>query len=1209
MVARILDASNISLAYPNYSNNYAPYTSTYCQLGESNGLGAKGGNSNTSAIGSTTSNVESGVRSVIAQTDNTSATNTQKGLGAYFVAPKCTGSTSSNIDIRDTADGRTHTTVPKVHCTWRVSIESFSYGAQFTHYNYVPLGVYDTAGTLIAGVRLQHRGEAYVLYLEPYLATDSPGDTYLGQVRHGLGTQDSTEHSGAARYMTVELVVDTTLSSPTSDSTRAAARIVLPSGQAQPWVVATWDSSDRSTSENACDSWQLWTMDKDTTTGRPSNYPALQLDSYHHVEGTDWWSNYDAYGVGFDGFGHGVKIAALKPASDIYQDASGWAKSAGSTWWECIDDHTASLGDYISCTTIDKIITFGMESFLTKVGWSAAPYGEILGVVPKVYTNFYNATDYYYGSNVRFGVANSSNATYTQSGSLGDSYTEGSSGCSRQLHCVLHHGINEKPSGGAWAASSIDSDLRLWLKAGTFYGSAKKYPTVYDACVYVLYREPQRTVGSSSGGQGVLSAAPTLTRPRVASGAGRDCSKIDIADTSAPNGTDWYRSFELPTTDTNGKTNSWVFADYSPRTNKYYVCAWDHTVWSGNDPPGAAASGRSPCVAEVDPATGTTKIIWRADETTTGGSATAGGPHHGASGGWYWPSDANSAHARNLRPHFLKVDKRPKFLDGTVNPFYGHVFCSMADNTWGDVAAPFLCGMLWLDPTQARTGDYCYGRWLPWEDAGYNLARGGLGLVITEDYCYIASPTEYSALTNGIVHRFNKKGFTSSTSGVDWSGGRDGSGIPSGYPIQSQAADWDVAIDTGTGTTTSTLKHFINQLYYLGGKVWVTGAVIWGFTPGDSANGDGGGTRLGPWLCQAGTNVVDEFNIRQVTMHPVTGNLWCYGQWLAGSGSVGNSRIKDWLGTWEQSGARTGLWGSDTLGLFEMDSSTGAVLRYWRVPLEITDDARNTDLTKQGSWRDDAYGDTMCAHGGHWLDENTFLLAIGEHRWAGDYANTTEWPRSTLMVFRRDEETWHQVPKPALNMIALCNVDVLATDRGRFSSGSSDAPPNRHDMMSLGGAPEVQDPSTWDSAGRRYRYLWTDTGFTRAGDNVPNYYTYAGTGATVGADSKGHVIEVTARPPLMREDEIQVTATIDLSSTSVAGIDEWRMELRSGGTVGQGGLFASGGAVTADGNGKVRLRGYVQSSEWKPGGSSADVDVFWRTTVSGRQYWNSRSTS
>lgn len=1201
MVARILDASNISLAYPNYSNNYAPYTSNYCQLGESNGLGAKGGNSNTSAIGSTTSNVESGVRSVIAQTDNTSATNTQKGLGAYFVAPKCTGSTSSNIDIRDTADGRTHTTVPKVHCTWRVSIGAFSYGAQFTHYNFVPLGVYDTAGTLIAGVRLQHRGEAYVFYLEPYLATTNPGDTYLGQVRHGLGTQDSTEHSGAAQYMTVELVVDTTLSSPTSDSTRAAARIVLPSGQAQPWAVATWDSSDRSTSENACDSWQIWSQERDNTTGRPSNYPALQLDSYHHVDGTDWWANYDTYGVGFDGFGHGVKIAALKPASDIYQDTSGWTKSAGSTWWECIDDQPVSPGDFISCTTADKIITFGMESFLTKAGWSATPYGEILGVVPKVYTNFYNAADYYYGSNIRFGVANSSNATYTQSGSLGDSYTEGSSGCSRQLHCVLHHGVNEKPSGGAWAASSIDSDLRLWLKAGTFYGATKKYPTVYDACVYVLYREPQRAVGASSGGQGVLSAVPTLTRPRVASGAGRDCSKIDIADTSAPNGSNWYRSFELPTTDSNGVTNNFVFADWSPVTNKYYACAWDKNLWNNADPTGAA-SGRAPCVAEIDPATGTTKIIWRADENTTGGSATAGGPHHGASGGWYWPSTGASGAPRAMRPHFLKVDKRPKFLDGTTNPFYGHLFVSFTDGA--NVISPPVVqnlGLLWLDPNQARTSDYCYGRWLPWERGSDAGAKGALGVCVTEDFVYAAAPLE-NGTNHGVVHRFNKKNFNA---GSDWSGGTVGVG----YPIQSQAADWDVAFDSGTSVAVSTLQHAVNQMYYLGGKVWVTGAVLYGFTPGDSANGDGGGTLLGPWLCQAGTNIVDEFNIRQVSMHPTTGTLWCFGQWMAGSGSIGNSRIKDWLATWEQSGARTGLWGSDTLGLFEMDSSNGNVLRYWRVPLEITDDARNTDLTKQGAWRDDTYDDTMSIHGGHWLDEDTFLLAIGEHRSAGDYASTTEWPRSTLMVFRRGEETWHQVPKPALNMIALCNVDVLATDRGRFSSGSSDAPPNRHDMMSLGGATEVQDPSTWDSAGRRFRYLWTDIGFTKAGDNVPNYYTYAGTGATVGADSKGHVIEVTARPPLMRENEIQVTATIDLTGTSVAGIDEWRMELRSGGTIGQGGLFASGGAVTADGNGKVRLRGYVQSSEWQPGGSSADIDVFWRTTVSGRQYWNSRSTS
>lgn len=1187
MTARILDASNLSLSALSAGvTNAAAYSVNFSTFGESNGLGPKGGNANTDAVYKTSSGMESGLQSMVLGVKNTSAYTTSRGFGAYFVPPKCTGSTSGNIDIRDSSDGRTHTTVDKVHCTWRVAIAAFASSTGVAHYNHVPLGVYDTAGTLIAGIRLQHRGEMYCFYLEPWLADSSkPASTLLAQIRTGLGSADATEH--ATSYFTIELVVDTTLASPTSDSTRAAARVVLPTGQAQPWVVQTWDSSDQSLSANACDSWQGWSTDKDATAGAPTYEPTFTIDSYHHVEGSDWWANYDTHGVGYDGFGHGVKIAELKPASDVYQDASGWTKSAGATWYTCIDDLPFSLGDYVGCTVTDKIITFGMESFLTKVGWTASPYGEVLGVVPKVLTSFYNATDYYYGSNVRYGVCNASNATYTQSGSLGDSYGEGATGSTRQLITALGVGVNEKPTGGAWDPSSIDTDLRLWLKSGPFYGSALKYPTVYDACVYVLYREPQRAVGSSSGGQGVLTGAPTLTRAKVASGAGRDCSRIDT--------TGMYRSWELPTLDSNGVTMNWTFGDYSPLTGKYYVCAWDKNLWNNQDPYGAG-TGRYPCVAEVDPATGSTKIIWSAGESTTGASATDGGPHQGASGGWYWQSQGTGGgEPRAQRPHFLKIDKRPKFADGTTNPFYGHIFCSFLDGANG-ISAPVLqnMGTLWLDPSQARTGDYCKARFLPWErTSGDSNCKGALGLAITEDYVYLAAPYERGAVTNSVLHRFNKKNLT--TSG-DWSSGTVGSG----YPIQDQAADWDAPIDTGIAITQSALQPIMNQLYYLGGTLWSACPAIRGWTPGDEAT-----SPKGPWFVKAGTGV-NEFNIRQFTIHPVTGNLWGYGQW--NEGTLSNTRIKDWADTYENSGARTGLYGTDVIGVFEMNPSDGTVLRYWRIPVEIADDSyHSATASLRGAWRKDN-ADAYCPHGAHWIDENTLLLSVGEHRSPGDIAAITDWPRSTLFVFRRDEETWHQVTKPATNQNTLVMVDALATDRGTFSSGSANAPANRHDLMSLGGASPVQNPATWDTANLRYKYVLVDTGFGKAGSAVANY-AYAQTGSEVGAGSKGHVIEVTAEPPLLRENEIEISATIDLTGTSITSINEWAMHLRSGGTIGQGSCFASGGAITADAGGKVRIRGYIQASEWTPGGSSSDIDVFWQVTSSGRKYWNSRSTS
>lgn len=1201
MAARVLDASNVSMQTISGTTGQAPYSVNYSDYGESNGLGPKGGNADSSCLVGTTSGVESGLRAILGTAYNVSSS-TDRGCGAYFVAPRCTGATSSNIDIRDTSDGRTHTTVDKVHCTWRMSIQTFSSSVAVAHYNFVPLGVYDTSGTLIAGIRLQHRGEMYALYLDPYLGTGSkPGDMLLGQLRSGLGTQD-TEHApgdSTAGYMTVELVVDTTLSSPSSDSVRAAARIVLPTGQAQPWVVATWDASDNSTSANACDSWQFWSSNRDGTTNRPNYEPYVKIDSYHHVDGSDWWSNYDTHGVGYDGFGHGVKIVYLAPTSDVLVDTpSGWTKSTGSTAYGVVDETPVSYGDYLWCNTNDKRVVFGLESFLTKAGWTASPYGEVLGVVAKVAASI-GTTDYYYGTNIRVGLCDGSNNTYTQ-GSGVSSYAEVCVANNRQMKGVYSWGVNEKPAGGAWDPSSIDTDLRLWLQQGPAYGSALKYSTIYGAGAYVLYREPVRAVGSSSGGQGVLESAPTLTRPRVASGAGRNCARIDIADTTAPNGSTGYRWWELPTTDTNGVTNNFVFGDYSPLTGKYYFGAWDRDPWTSTDPVGAAGSGRSPCIAEVDPATGTTKIIWRADETTSGGSATDGGPHSGSSGSWYWPTDGADK-ARSLRIHFLKIDKRPKFLDGTTNPFYGHIFCSFADNGLSSGQYLYLCGTLWVDPSQARTGDYCYARWLAWPDTpSYNYSRGAYGVAITEDYAYFASPWE-NGTNHGIIHRFNKKNFAA---GSDWSGGTVGSG----YPIQTPASDWDTSIDTGTSTSTSALQHAINQLYYLGGKVWSTGAVVFGFTPGDSANGDTGGTVLGPWALKAGNaTLVREFNTRQLTMHPATGNLWGVGQWAADGATTANSRIKDWLETYENSGSRTGCYGNDTVGVFEMNPSTGDVLRYWRVPLEITDDSLNATAAKQGSWRSDLWGDSMSIHGCHWVDEDTLLISIGEHRTSGDYASVTEWPRSTLLVFRRSEETWHQVTKPAKNQIALCLVDVLATDRGRFSSGSGDAPPNRHDLLSLGGASPVQTPSTWDPSGLRHRYILTDVGFTRAGNATPDYYTYAADGGAT-SSSRGHGIEVYLRAPVLQENEVMVEAIIDLTSTSITSVDEWRMELRSGGTVGHGQIFASGGTTTAVSN-KVRIRGFIQASDYKPGSTGADIDVFWAVTTGGRQYWNSRSTS
>lgn len=1191
MVARLFDASNVSLACPSpAASNAAPWTANNAAFGESNGLGYKGGNSNNDSIGPATTGLESGVRAINVVTRNTSTYSTGRGVGAYFIPPRCT---AASQDVRDNWDGRTHTTVGKVHCTWRIATTAFSKATGVAHYNHVVLGVYDTAGSLIAGIRVQHRGDMLVFHLEPWLATSNPGDTFLGQIRNSLGSQDVVEHAttDTDKYATFELVVDTTLSSPSSDSTRAAARIVLPTGQAQPWVVQTWDSSDMSLSENAADSWQIWAMDKDGTSGAPGYEPIFKLDNYHHVDGTDWWSNFDTYGIGHDGFGHGVKIAELKATSELQKDASGWTASTGTTYG-CVDDLPFALGDYISCGTADKQIVFGTESFLTKVGWSAAPYGEILGVVPKAYACWYSATDYYLGSNYRLGLANSSYATWTQGNGVA-SYSEMTAGTTRNFGNACGWGVNEKPSGGAWDASTIDTDLRLWIKQGPIYGA--KYPTVYDVVAYVVYREPQRAVGSSSGGQGVLTAAPTLTRARVASSAGRNCSRIDITDTQAPNGVNAYRAWELPSLDSNGVTMNWVFGDYSPVTGKYYVCSWDKNLWDNVDPQGAG-TGRFPCVAEVDPATGTAKIIWSAGETTSGASADVGGPHFGSSGNWWWqPQGTGGGVPRAQRIHFLKVDKRPKFLDGTTNPFYGHVFCSLFDNG-NTVTAPVLqnMGMLWLDPTQARTGDYCVGRFLPWErTSGDSYGRGAWGLCTTEDYVYLAAPYERNAVANSIIHRFNKKNFTATGR---WSSGTVGTG----HLVQNQADDWDAPIDTGATTTLSTLQPLVNQVYYLGGKVWVTAACPFGFEPGNEA-----ATIVGPWKFDAGTKVPDDFNTRQLTIHPTTGNLWGYGQWVAGTAT--NSRIKDWLDTYEFSGSRTGWCGNDAIGLYESDSTDGTVLRYWRIPLEITDDGINATASKQGTWnRNDA--DSYCPHGAFWVDENTLLISVGEHRSPGDYSTATEWPRSTLMVFRRDDETWHQVTKPAKNMNGLVLVDALATDRGRFSSGSANAPANRHDLMGLAGASPVQNPSTWDSTKLRHRYVWVDTGFTKSGNGTDNY-KYAATGVDVGDGSKGHVIEVFLRPPLLRENEIEISAEIDLSGTSITSIDEWRMELRSGGTVGQGSCFASGGSAAVDANGKVRVRGYIQGSEWKPGGSASDIDVFWRVTSSGRQYWNSRSTS
>lgn len=1199
MGARLLDATNWSQSYLNDGAGADGAAMKY--HGESNGAQYSGGNWESDYCNAVSTGTDGGARAQQWRVHNAGVGNTSNRRGrSYFVNPMVSAAGTGIVD--GGSDGRVHGGVAKVHSTWRISFSAVtSTTSAHFRYNEIICGVYDVANTLIAGIRMQWRGESYSFYLEPYGQTGNYGDCYLGQIR-GFGASD-TDHAGTDRYATFEIAIDTSLS---GTNVRAAARMVLPTGQAQQWVTVSWDASTTSTSAKLCNNWEYGITNARDASG-PTAMPYFTFGSAHHVDGTDWWSNYDTNGMGYDGFGHGCKVAYLAASGVLTQDASGWTPATNPHL--NIDENPVSYADSVnSGTTAGKKLVLDLESFLTKVGWTGSPYGTIQGVVAKASGTHYEGattTKYYLGTNAKVGFCDGSYAQYTQSATSGSGRTgtraqdadnandanylkswremtfggSGSNATVVNYNWSNHWGVNEKPGGGAWDPSTIDTDLRLYLEAGPIYNGGV---LIYVAGCYVVYREPQRAVASSTGDQGVLSTAPTVARPRANSGAGKACDRIDITDSSvSPTGTA-YRWWELPTTDSNGVGSNPVFADYNPATGKHYVCHWDAQVFSNSDP-STAGTGRVPIISEVDPTTGAVSIIWRADEAHSSSLSSVGGPRFGPyTGSYTWITDGSVA--RTMKPHFLKVDKRKKLTSGTDNPFYGHVFVSFYN---GPATAPVnACGgMLWLNPAVKRTSgqygtpassDYCAARMLLWPSIG-SSSHGSFGLVVTEDYCYQASYQD-SGL-HSYIRRFDK---TAYTSGAKWSGGTAGSGQP-----VDASGDWSTVVDSTAAT--------MNQLYYLAGKVWSVSAHIFGFVPGVE------GTTVSVGPITAGTGVLPYFWPRQLTLNPFNGYLYAIGSWAASG--TGNSRTTDMRSSYFAGGM-----GNDWTSLVEIDPAGPTIRKVWRVPVEIARDAAD------GDWGDALYQSGIDSHGAHWLDKDTMVMSVLEHR-SQDAA--TYYPCSALMTFRLDTETWHEVTKPALNMWPTMLVEHLVPDRGQFSSGDTNAPPNRKDILTgvqtRDGSNRivcdgVSSPGKTIDPNLEYRFSWTDSGFEKVRSDAIDY-VYAKGGSTVGAASRGHLIDVQVRPPVLEEDEILVTFTVDLTGTGITSIDGWRVEGRSGGTLGGGALLASGGTLTADGSNLVKARAIIGTEAWVAGSSSADLDVFWAVTASGRQYWNSRSTS